>query len=216
MAGGPWSDDESPVHFGLKVPPSSKISQFYFVAVSMAVCTTEHRQCGSCEQRISLTISFISCCCGLAFCDRHRAPEHHAGGFDWQGMQRSKLTRENPKTTREPTSVLAPNEWCVEYNAIQLAVSRSAACTSCISLGSSSSLPTGGLLTDWKDVHSWVNIGFLIVEVHPSGEFLLTKPERHGRTRDSSDRCGTVVVRDPRSRRVPRPRRGVRLDERSH
>lgn len=35
---------------------------------------------------------------------------------------------------------------------------------------------TGGLFTDWKDVQSWVNIGFPIVEVKPGGDFLLTKP----------------------------------------
>lgn len=35
---------------------------------------------------------------------------------------------------------------------------------------------TGGLFTDWQAVDSWVNIGFPVVEVSPSGEFLLTKP----------------------------------------
>jgi hypothetical protein len=35
---------------------------------------------------------------------------------------------------------------------------------------------TGGLFTDWEAVNSWVNIGFPIVDVEPSGEFILTKP----------------------------------------
>lgn len=35
---------------------------------------------------------------------------------------------------------------------------------------------TGGLSTDWEAVGSWVNIGYPIVEVQPSGDFILTKP----------------------------------------
>jgi hypothetical protein len=35
---------------------------------------------------------------------------------------------------------------------------------------------TGGLFTDWQAVESWVNIGFPIVDVQPSGEFVITKP----------------------------------------
>jgi len=30
--------------------------------------------------------------------------------------------------------------------------------------------------TDWQDVKSWVNMGFPVVEVKPSGDFILTKP----------------------------------------
>lgn len=35
---------------------------------------------------------------------------------------------------------------------------------------------TGGLFTDWRSVESWVNIGYPIVDVQPSGDFILTKP----------------------------------------
>jgi hypothetical protein len=35
---------------------------------------------------------------------------------------------------------------------------------------------TGGLFTDWQDVKSWVNMGFPVVDVKPSGDFTLTKP----------------------------------------
>jgi len=35
---------------------------------------------------------------------------------------------------------------------------------------------TGGLFTDWRSVKSWENIGYPIVDVQPSGEFILTKP----------------------------------------
>eukprot|EP00931_Biecheleriopsis_adriatica_P050811 TRINITY_DN29449_c0_g1_i1.p1 TRINITY_DN29449_c0_g1~~TRINITY_DN29449_c0_g1_i1.p1 ORF type:complete len:590 (+),score=124.17 TRINITY_DN29449_c0_g1_i1:62-1771(+) len=35
---------------------------------------------------------------------------------------------------------------------------------------------TGGLFTDWTAVESWVNIGFPIVDVLPTGDFTLTKP----------------------------------------
>eukprot|EP00929_Paragymnodinium_shiwhaense_P014238 TRINITY_DN122130_c0_g1_i1.p1 TRINITY_DN122130_c0_g1~~TRINITY_DN122130_c0_g1_i1.p1 ORF type:complete len:616 (-),score=91.98 TRINITY_DN122130_c0_g1_i1:271-1980(-) len=37
---------------------------------------------------------------------------------------------------------------------------------------------TGGLFTDWRQVDSWVNIGFPVVEVSSSGDFLLTKPPK--------------------------------------
>lgn len=37
---------------------------------------------------------------------------------------------------------------------------------------------TGGLFTDWRSVNSWVNIGFPIVEVEASGDFVLTKPPK--------------------------------------
>ena len=36
---------------------------------------------------------------------------------------------------------------------------------------------TGGLLTDWETVPSWVNIGYPIAECNPDGSFVLTKPE---------------------------------------
>lgn len=36
---------------------------------------------------------------------------------------------------------------------------------------------TGGLLTDWESVESWVNIGYPIAEVSADGSFILTKPE---------------------------------------
>jgi len=39
---------------------------------------------------------------------------------------------------------------------------------------------TGGLFTDWLDVEDWVNIGFPIVAVESSGEFVLTKPPGTG------------------------------------
>ena len=35
---------------------------------------------------------------------------------------------------------------------------------------------TGGLLTDWQTVESWVNIGYPIAEVSADGNFVLTKP----------------------------------------
>ncbi len=34
---------------------------------------------------------------------------------------------------------------------------------------------TGGLMTDWKDVESWVNIGYPIAECEADGSFVLTK-----------------------------------------
>ena len=36
---------------------------------------------------------------------------------------------------------------------------------------------TGGLLTDWESVSSWVNMGYPIAEVAADGSFVLTKPE---------------------------------------
>jgi len=39
---------------------------------------------------------------------------------------------------------------------------------------------TGGLFTDWQDVPDWVNIGFPVVGVEESGEFVLTKPAGTG------------------------------------
>ncbi len=36
---------------------------------------------------------------------------------------------------------------------------------------------TGGLLTDWESVSSWVNIGYPIAEVADDGTFVLTKPD---------------------------------------
>lgn len=36
---------------------------------------------------------------------------------------------------------------------------------------------TGGLLTDWQDVASWVDMGFPIGECHEDGSFVITKPE---------------------------------------
>ena len=36
---------------------------------------------------------------------------------------------------------------------------------------------TGGLLTDWESVSSWVNIGYPIAEVAADGTFVLTKPD---------------------------------------
>jgi len=36
---------------------------------------------------------------------------------------------------------------------------------------------TGGLLTDWESVESWVNIGYPIAEVSEDASFVLTKPE---------------------------------------
>lgn len=35
---------------------------------------------------------------------------------------------------------------------------------------------TGGLLTDWESVESWINIGYPIAEVSANGSFVLTKP----------------------------------------
>merc|ERR1712151_524525 len=39
---------------------------------------------------------------------------------------------------------------------------------------------TGGLFTDWRSVEDWVNIGFPVVAVEASGEFVLTKPAGTG------------------------------------
>jgi hypothetical protein len=39
---------------------------------------------------------------------------------------------------------------------------------------------TGGLFTDWEKVHGYENLGFPIVEVHSSGEILLSKPPNTG------------------------------------
>ena len=36
---------------------------------------------------------------------------------------------------------------------------------------------TGGLLTDWESVESWVNIGYPIAECYADGSFILTKPD---------------------------------------
>ncbi len=36
---------------------------------------------------------------------------------------------------------------------------------------------TGGLLTDWQDVGSWVDMGFPIGECHEDGSFVITKPD---------------------------------------
>lgn len=36
---------------------------------------------------------------------------------------------------------------------------------------------TGGLMTDWEDVASWVNIGYPIAECAADGSFILTKPD---------------------------------------
>ena len=39
---------------------------------------------------------------------------------------------------------------------------------------------TGGNFTDWRQVESWDNIGYPIVEVHPDGTFVVTKHANSG------------------------------------
>lgn len=39
---------------------------------------------------------------------------------------------------------------------------------------------TGGIFTDWYKVPNWANIGFPIVECHPNGDFIVTKPPNTG------------------------------------
>jgi hypothetical protein len=39
---------------------------------------------------------------------------------------------------------------------------------------------TGGLFTDWEDVPDWAHIGYPVVECHPNGDFVVTKPPGTG------------------------------------
>lgn len=39
---------------------------------------------------------------------------------------------------------------------------------------------TGGIFTDWRNVHDWHNIGFPIADCNEDGSFILTKPANTG------------------------------------
>jgi len=52
-------------------------------------------KCFSCNKRVGL-LGF-ECRCKLTFCSSHRFPDQHACTFDFQQMQREKLTLQNQK-----------------------------------------------------------------------------------------------------------------------
>lgn len=76
---------------------------------------SDGRNCGQCNRRISLAESIMRCRCQQVFCERHRPPEQHGCTFDWQGFQRQKVDRDNPRITRAASTVSSLKCWCTEY-----------------------------------------------------------------------------------------------------
>ena len=64
---------------------------------------------------------------------------------------------------------------------------------------------TGGISTDWLDVPDAAHIGFPIVEVSDDGSCIVTKPQRHGRSRQRDDCKGTAALRNRRPRQLSQP-----------
>lgn len=64
---------------------------------------------------------------------------------------------------------------------------------------------TGGLLTDWEDVPSWEDLGYPIVECHPDGRFVVTKPTRSGGLVDERTVSEQLLyeIGDPARYRLP-------------
>mmetsp|Transcript_6094 Transcript_6094/g.13354 ORF Transcript_6094/g.13354 Transcript_6094/m.13354 type:complete len:229 (-) Transcript_6094:197-883(-) len=76
----------------------------------------DDRQCSHCGHRISLVESIMKCRCGHTFCERHRTPEHHGCKFDWIGMQKEKVARENPRVQLRHGCPATCADWQCEYN----------------------------------------------------------------------------------------------------
>jgi len=59
-------------------------------------------RCQQCSKKVGLTA--IKCRCGSIFCGTHRYPEEHACTFDFKGLARHELSKQNPVIKAEKVS----------------------------------------------------------------------------------------------------------------
>lgn len=71
--------------------------------------------CQLCGGKLSLVAQELRCKCGGHFCDKHRAPEKHSCGHDWQSEQTAKLRQANPPVFRAAALIDSQDAWNREY-----------------------------------------------------------------------------------------------------